>query len=400
MKVTVVGAGPGKTEVLTQQGSDAIETADVVLTSEHLVGLVSEIRDGYTILGVMDTLAYIKENHSKDITVCVVASGDTGFYSIASTVRRNAPEDVPVEFICGISSMQYFCALTGHSYEHMKLVSLHGRAGSIVPYVCYNKEVFALTGGDMKAGDVIAELAAFGLGGVRVWVGEKLSLPGEMIVSGTASELMDRTFGDLAVVILENPHPADPYQVLRDGDFIRGKAPMTKEGVRNLSLASLSVRPTDVVWDIGSGTGAMTCVLAQAARESFVYAIEKEPEAVSLAEQNMEKLGIRNIRLVQGEAPEGTSDFPAPDKVFIGGSSGNLREILTAVLDKNDRAQILVTAVTMETISEAFTLMKELGLQMDVTSVSVANASKLGRYHLMKAENPVYLIKGERTIES
>ena len=397
MEVTVVGAGPGAAECLTLAAREKIAGADLVLTSAHLQQAAEKYSANSRILSVTDTIAYINDHRGRDESVCVLASGDTGFYSIAQTIRRRAPEGVSVEFIPGISSMQYFCAVTGHSYETMKLISLHGRAGSIVPHVCYSESVFTLTGGDQKAGDLVQELNEYGLGGVRVYVGENLTMEGERIVSGTAEELSSESFGDLAVMIIDNPDAADPYRILADDDFTRGKAPMTKAAVRILSSAALAIRPSDVVYDIGAGTGAMTCVMAAAARESFVYA--KDEEALSLARLNSQNLSIRNIRFALGEAPEGLSEFPVPDKVFIGGSSGNLKAIVETVLGKNPAAVLLVTAVTMETVTEAFQLFKELGLAMDIQCVNVANAHKLGRYELMKADNPVYLIRGERKRE-
>ena len=308
------------------------------------------------------------------------------------------PEKASLEFIPGISSMQYLCAVTQHSYENMRLISLHGREGSIIPYVCYNPSVFALTGGDTKAGDVIKDLADCGLGGVTVYVGERLTMENERIVSGTAAELSGQKFGDLACVIIDNPKAADPYRKLADEDFVRGKAPMTKEAVRDLAAAELAIHPGDVVIDVGAGTGAMTCCLAQKARDSVVYAIEKSPEAAALIRQNMEHLGIYNIRLVCGSAPEDMSGFPAADKVFIGGSSGNLSDIVRQIWNKSPGAEILVTAVTMETQAEAFQLFEKLGADISVRLVSAASAHKLGNYHLMKADNPVWLIKGVQKI--
>ena len=170
---------------------------------------------------------------------------------------------------------------------------------------------------------------------------------------------------------------------------------MTKEAVRELSAFELGIMPGETVYDIGAGTGAMTCTLALRARENFVYAIEKDREAFEIAGNNMKRLGIKNIKLVFGEAPsDEMKDFPPADKVFVGGSSGNLREIVTLVLRKNPKAEILVTAVTMETITEAFALFKGMGMEISSRLVSVSDAHKLGRYHLMRAENPVYLIKG------
>ncbi|MBQ1489726.1 MAG: precorrin-6y C5,15-methyltransferase (decarboxylating) subunit CbiE [Eubacterium sp.] len=397
MKVIAVGAGPGSRELLTEQAVRAVETADRIFGSGHTAETFSEITDRFEVRSISETLGYIAENAQKDETVLVAASGDTGYYSIAATIARNLPEGCSLEFLPGISSMQMFCAMTKHSYADMKLISLHGRSGSIVPYACYHSSVFTLTGGMQKAGDILQELCDFGLGHLTCYVGENLTLPDEKICSGTAEELCGETFSDLAVMIVDNPSPADPFRVLADEDFCRGKVPMTKKAIRDLAAAELSVHPGDVVWDVGAGTGAMTSVLALKAHENIVWTAEKKTEAYELALENFRKLGIHNVRIVQGEAPEALEDFPAPDKVFIGGSSGNLREILSLILSKNPAAEVLVTAVSMETLTESWELFTELGMDPLVRQISAAVSHKLGNYHLMQADNPVWLIKGAKS---
>ncbi len=399
MKVRVTGMGPGAAVLLTAEAEKAVREADIVLTSARLEEQLRTLNSRVEVMGVSETIAYIREHKDENMTVCAAASGDTGFYSIAGTISRQLSGEVDVEFICGIGSLSFFTARLQTGYEDLKLISLHGKAGSIVPYVCYNRRVFALTGGAIKAHDVAGELTAAGLGHVMLHIGENLSLPDERIVCGHAEKLAGMRFEDLAVVLVENDSPADPYRTLKDSDFVRGKVPMTKEAVRNLVVMALAIAPDDVVYDIGAGTGSVTCAMALRARNSFVCAIEKEKEAAALIRENMEKLGIRNIRLYEGTAPEGMENFPPADKVFIGGSSGNLRQIAEAALSRNEKAVLVITAVTLETLTEAVQVCRDLGLSSEILCANISAAQKLGRYHLMKAENPVYILKGERRVE-
>ena len=394
MKVIVAGAGPGAPELYTGQMKVAVQSADLVLTAERLFEPLSALTDKVRILGVMDTVAYINENRDKNETVCVAASGDTGFYSIAATIARKADPQVEIEFLCGIGSLSYFASRIKMGYENMKLVSLHGKEKTVIPFVCYNEKVFTLTGGTVKAHHIAESLYKAGLTEVNLYVGENLSLPEERIVSGKPEEVMKMTFSDLSVVVVENKDYVNRYKTLKDEDFIRGKSPMTKEAIRSLSLAALEIKPSDVVYDIGAGTGSVTCAMAYKACESMVYAVEKEEYAVELVKQNMEKTGARNIVIHQALAPEGMEDFPPADKVFIGGSTGNLREIIDTVRKRSREAVFVVTAVTLETISQAVETFGTLNMETEVTCANIAAAHKLGRYNLMKAENPVYIIKG------
>lgn len=400
MKVIAAGGGPGALEFYTGAVLEAVKNADVVLTAQRLSEPLVALNKNVQVMGITETVNFLNEHASASMNVCVIASGDTGFYSIASTLSKRLAPEIHLEFLCGIGSLSYFCAKVKCSYENMKLVSLHGRGRSIVPFVCYNRKVFALTGGELKAHTLIRQLVDAGLADVTVHVGENLSSDHERIVSGTAAELAELVFDDLSVMIVENPKETNRYAVLKDSDFLRGKSPMTKEAIRNLSVAALEIEPTDVVYDIGAGTGSVTCAMALKASESTVYAVEKNAEAVELVLRNMEKTGAKNICIRQAFAPEGLEEFPPADKVFIGGSTGNLREIMEHILTKNPSAVFVVTAVTLETISQSIDVMKELNMETEITCANISTAQKLGRYHLMKAENPVYIIKGARIIES
>lgn len=399
MKVIIAGAGVGSEKMFTGDFIEVLKGADLVLTSERLLDSLSKINENVEVMGVLDTVKYINERADQNLNVVVAASGDTGFYSIAKTVSRMVDSKIEIEYRAGIGSLAYFASKIQIGYENMKLISLHGKEKSIVPYVNYNQYVFSLSGGTLKAHNIINELCEKGLGRVTVYVGENLSDETEIIVIGSAEELKDKIFGDLAVLVIENDNFTNSYKSLRDEDFIRGKSPMTKQAIRNLSVAALEIKPQDVVYDIGAGTGSVTCAMALKANESMVYAIEKEQAALELLENNMDKLDIRNITYVSGLAPEGMESFPPADKVFIGGSSGNLRDIVNTVLAKNDKAMFVVTAVSLETLNEAVSLFNDGTYDTEISSVSVANAKKLGRYNLMMGENPVYIIKGVKKID-
>ncbi len=394
MNIIVAGAGPGSPSYFTPAFINIVKEADIVLTSGRLADRLMIYNDDVRDMKVTEMTDFIKAHKDESLNVCVAATGDTGFYSIASTMSRNVSDIAELSFECGISSMAYFAAKIGTGYENMRLISLHGKSGSIVPYACYNKKVFALTGGAVTAADVIRQLNAAGLGNVRVHIGENLSLSDEKLTSGRASELEGNEFSSLAVVIAENEEAKDCFAVPRDEDFIRARVPMTKKAVRDLACAMLEVRPDDIVFDVGSGTGAMTCALARRASDSFVYAIEHDDDAYELTLQNLEKLSARNVIAVKNDAPHGMEAFPAPDKVFVGGSSGNLNSIVETVLQKNKTAEILVTAVSIDTLNEATTLFKDKGMKTDIICANISKARRLGNYDLMMAENPVYLIKG------
>jgi precorrin-6Y C5,15-methyltransferase (decarboxylating) len=198
----------------------------------------------------------------------------------------------------------------------------------------------------------------------------------------------------LAVLLIHNPDCVNPWQTVRDEELVRGAVPMTKQAVRDISLAQLEVGPADTVYDIGAGTGAVAIALSRRASAGRVYAIEKNPVALELLTSNRQKLGAFNLQIVEGKAPSALASLPAPDRVFIGGSDGQIEAILDQVLAKNAAARMVVNAITLETLQRTIEAFRARQIEPEISCVNIAQAEKAGRYHLMKAQNPVYVISG------
>ena len=102
---------------------------------------------------------------------------------------------------------------------------------------------------------------------------------------------------------------------------------------------------------------------------------------------------MANLVIVAGSAPEALEDLPAPDRVFIGGSSGTIGEVVACAARKNPAVRICATAITLETVADLLACLRDNGVEgADIVQVSVARADELGSYHLMRAENPIYLV--------
>ena len=212
-----------------------------------------------------------------------------------------------------------------------------------------------------------------------------------------AAELPEETFADLSVLLAVIPRPVTrPWNGsgLPDDAFLRGNVPMTKEEVRALALSKLRLAERHVVWDVGAGTGSVSVECALSCPAGRVFAVEKKEEALALLEENKERFQAANLFIVAGTAPEALKDLPAPDRVFIGGTSGELGEILDVIFDKNPAARVVCTAVTLETVAEAARLFAHLE-GADMVQVSATRTRSAGRYHLMDAQNPVWIFSGE-----
>lgn len=205
-KVFLVGVGLGNPGTLTVRAREVIEASDLLIGARRLLepfaGRDCEKRE----LIKSDEIADVLRS-SDAACASVLFSGDVGFYSGATGLveRLGELEGVEVEAVPGISSLVYFCAKLLTPWQDAHLVSAHGRACDPVAEVRGHAKTFFLTGGATKARDVCAKLVQAGLGTVYVSVGERLSYDDERIKRGTAAELVERDFCDLAVMLVENP---------------------------------------------------------------------------------------------------------------------------------------------------------------------------------------------------
>ena len=148
-----------------------------------------------------------------------------------------------------------------------------------------------------------------------------------------------------------------------------------------------------VCYDVGAGTGSLSIEMALRAHQGQVWAIEKKEDAVELIHRNKLKFAADNLEIVEGLAPAALKDLPAPTHAFIGGSSGNLKEIVKLLLEKNPQVRIVINCITLETVSEALETAKEFGFEEnEIVQLSAARSKAIGRYHMMLGENPIYII--------
>lgn len=389
---TIIGAGLGTPEGLTGEAKAALLSAGRVFGTRRLAVQLSGLRAIET-CAFTDLAERAKEADAERVALLV--SGDPGFFSAAQTLRQVLTRYGTVETLCGISSLQAFCALLGERWEDAVLLSLHGRAGSLLGAVSYHKKVFALTGGEKNASQLCRELTEAGLGAAEAAIGENLGTPEARIFRGTAAEAAERKCSSLAVLLVQNTHPADPSRALFDCDFVRGNVPMTKQEVRWTAVSLLSPTPEDIVYDIGAGTGSVALELGRRAYHGTVYAVERKPEALTLLEQNRRALGGFNVLPVAGDAPGALESLPAPDTVFIGGSGGELRGILRLLHSKNPAVRVVISAVSLETLEEARRGLAECGFgPAEVCQIASARGRSAGPYTMLTANNPVFLISG------
>lgn len=396
--VAIIGIGMGG-GTLTEDAVKRISSADVLIGAERMIASVDSYgKVTHCEYRSKEVLEFL-ESHPEYERPAVLVSGDVGFYSGAKKLIESIDtERYRLEIICGISSMVYLSSRVGIPWQDVYPISAHGKEANIVGMVRTHRGLFTLLTGSNGAKRLCEELIRFGMDDVRVIVGQDLGSDRERIFCGRPTELRNTQFSELcaAMVINDDPDDINPIGMV-DDEFTRGPAPMTKSEVRSLSVIKLKLRRDSVIYDIGAGTGSVSVEMARVADEGRVYAIEKESRATDLIEVNKRKFATPNVYVISGMAPDAFAGLPVPTHAFIGGSSGNMRSIVSKLLELNPDVRIVMTAVTLETIGEIVGVISEFGFShSEIVSLSLSKARELGDYHLMTAQNPVYIATVQR----
>ena len=392
-KVSLVGIGMGAEKTLTLEGKQAFDEAELLIGAKRMTDAVQ--KPGQAVLHEYRSdriVEYIKA-HPEYRTVAIALSGDVGFYSGAKKLVDLLGEEVQV--ICGISSVVYFMAKIGLSWDDAKIVSAHGRKCNLVSLIRHNRKVFSILGTEDGVAALASKLVYYGMGDVTLYVGENLSYENEKIFHDKAANLTEYRGDALSVVTAynENTRAFSAVHGICDEEFLRGKAPMTKEEVRTVSLSKLRLGEDSVCYDVGAGTGSVSIEMALRAWNGEVYAIEKKEDALALLKENKQKFAADNLTIVPGTAPEAMTELPVPTHAFIGGSSGNMNAIVKLLLEKNPKVRIVINCITLETVTEAMNAIRDFDLtDVDIVQLGAARSKSIGRYHMMMGENPIYII--------
>lgn len=304
-----------------------------------------------------------------------------------------------IRVFCGISSPSWFASRLGVPWQDWKILSSHGRSCNVIGHVRRNRRCFLLLSGaeDLRrTGDLLFRAQEEGiLGLLQLYYGYELSRPQEEIRECTPYELREVTKEGLYVLLIENcfwqEMPVLPG--LPDEAFLRGRAPMTSAEIRALALCKLGPGPKPLLWDVGAGTGSVSVEAALACPGGRVFSIEYKKEALALLEKNRDRFCLRNMEIVEGHAPEVLDRLPPPTHVFIGGSGGRIREILSRVFRRNPGARVVATCITSETLAALQAAMEAFRVTAaECIQVSVNREEKLGRYHYLRGANPVFII--------
>jgi precorrin-6Y C5,15-methyltransferase (decarboxylating) len=413
--IEVIGIGADGAAGLRPEVSARIRSADFLAGGDRHLGYFPDARGHRFVLRDNLGLLGAELNRRWPHQHCVVlASGDPLFYGIGSlVVGLVGPDNVRVE--PGVSSMQLAFARIGRSWQEAALDSIHGRnvRQRLLPLL--GRGVIGLFTHD---GDSPATVARFflerGLDDYAAVVAENLGAAEERITHcSTLQQLAGQRFAPLNYLILSrkvDPQKANAVERCRalvpgvpEHTFARppaGAAVMTRQEVRSVVLGKLLgvTQSGDVCWDVGAGLGTVSVELAVLRPHLEVIAVEGESERAVYLRQNRERFGAYNIRIVEGRAPEVlcTESLP-PQRVFLGGSGGQLAAILDLVGARLLEGGVVVANfVALEHLTLMLQRLQSWGWPFEVIELNVARGEPLAGLTGLKPQRGVFLVRAEK----
>jgi precorrin-6Y C5,15-methyltransferase (decarboxylating) len=410
--LVVIGIGHDGPAGLSPDALDHIARAEVLAGGARHLAFFPDWKGEKIVFdtNIPQRIAYIRECAAQRITV-VLASGDPLFYGIGRLLLEAVPRE-QLLFLPHISSLQLAFARIKMTWDDACIVSLHGRPmQALLPALRRGEDKIAVfTDSRNTPAAIGAFLREAGCAAAYhvTWVCENLGGPDERVTPWTPHELEQEieTFSPLNILILLriSPIPADgqslpllgiPEQMLahrtRRGSLI------TRREIRLLSLCYLEVRPHNVLWDVGAGSGSVSIEATCFSPNIEVFAIEKDDEAYRNLEVNVRRFGMLGIHPIAGTAPDAFAQLPDPDAVFVGGSGGKIEAILAAAMGRlKPQGRLVINCITLDNLARGWTWLRDHYAQPEVTSVQLAHSGPLGELFSLEPDKPLFILQARK----
>lgn len=421
MKCKIIGVLDNGIQGLTPDAINVIQSANLVIgasrTLQIFSALITQAEQKDLTDHLKDVPRWIAIALQTSQQVVVLATGDPLCHGIASYLYKRLDKEL-LEIIPNVSSIQLAFSRIGVAWQDAKIVSVHSKdagewqkeAGSehglyALLQAIFNHDKLAILTGPENTPDRIARMMMIEkiASQFEVTVAENLLLADEKIVQNESLEsVAKQAFNGNDIVILQRKQASKAPVLfgLQDCDFHQRKPDkglITKREVRAVSLALMQLKNKSIVWDIGAGSGSVGLEAARLCHQGYVYAVEKNVADFEIASKNAEQMEIYNYHLINSKAPLGLDNWPDPDAIFIGGTGGELAELIQLCLQKlTPEGWLVMNFVTIENLSTAIETLKDQNANWEMTQLQASRSQPILHMHRMKAENPVWVISTQR----
>ena len=415
-KITVIGLGICQPPLLNAKALSALGSCDCIMGSPrqlesmaHAQVVANQSRTQPASL-CLPKLKHIAHEIKGFDHVVILASGDPLLFGIGKYLQSEFGDQVTC--ISGVSSLQGACELTGLSLQDAQLVSLHGRPlNHLKRHLQPHRTLLILTDQNSHPQAIAKVLVAANLGLSKIHVCERLGYEDQNQQQFIAQDLATNStpFASLHVTVVHTlgiGHVMPNFPGIADAHFVTdgesGKGLLTKREVRLNILSLLQPAPQDIAWDIGAGCGGVTIEWALWNPQGQVYAIEHHDQRIACLEANKEAFGVSaNLSVIQDKAPDCLKELPFPDKVFIGGSGGELSRIMQLAWQRLKPGGRLATSAVTEPSKAA---LRQFSLHVeqqptDYLQVAISRHDTIAGQDLLRPALPVTLMCWHKALE-
>ncbi len=399
--IWVIGLGLGNHQDLSATAREILERAQVLIGGRRLIaGFENHPADKIVIGSNLGEILARVAARDPGEEIVILASGDPGFHGIAGTLLKHFPPE-EIRILPHISSLQASFAKAGIVWNDTVFTSAHAHSlAEIVGWAKRVPKLGILTDPANTPSTIAKTLLAAEIEDCRAIVGENLGAADERLVETQLSTLVGQEFAPLNVMLLIQAADWQPWPVFsprRDDAYAHRCGLITKADLRALSLTRLNIRPTDTLWDIGAGSGAVSIEMAELAWQGTVFAVEKDPQNIEFTRKNRKSFNTLNLEVIAGEAPESLAGLPAPQGVFIGGSGGKLAEIMAHIHEHAaPGCRVVANFATLENLNLGYATMKPLGWKPQYSQINIAHSKAIAAMTRLEPLNPVFILEGTR----
>ncbi|TXT31885.1 MAG: precorrin-6Y C5 15-methyltransferase / precorrin-8W decarboxylase [Rhodocyclaceae bacterium] len=406
---------------LSDTARKRLASADVVIGAGRSLELVRPYLSTTAVLKDMDGLlgqvpGWISAAREAGQIIVALATGDPLCHGIASWLTTKLGRG-GFEILPAVSTLQLAFARFKTPWQDIMISTCHSAdAGEwfvgatpahglykLMRAIALHPRVALFTGPDNSPARLARALITAGYGEeVKLSIACRLLLPDEAVFTELAAvDVANRQFPEPNVVLVERaPDAARPSFGLEDLDYIQRspeKGLITKQEARAVSLAKMRLKPDAMVWDIGAGSGSVGLECARLAPHGHVWAIEKNEGDAANARANAAQFRIGNYTLFEGKAPALLDTWPDPDAVFIGGSGGELAELISLILGRlKPGGRLVMNFVTIENLAVATAALKTAGAVWDVVQLQASRSQPILDMHRLAAQNPVWIVTASK----
>ncbi|MFK5987125.1 MAG: precorrin-6y C5,15-methyltransferase (decarboxylating) subunit CbiE [Pseudomonadota bacterium] len=417
-KCCVIGVLDNAMSGLPEAYQQKIQQADLIVAATRTINLFkNNFKKEAAIFDLtakfIESVDVIKSALKTEQQVIVLATGDPLCHGIGAFLVKKMGKDT-IDILPNQSMVQVAFSHLGESWQDAKICSIHGadtkewQIGSTPEHKLYTllnnikfNHLLAIYTSESNSPERIARMLIMEnmAKDFEFSIFEKLLQKEQKVTLNIDTKTVSKgKYASPNLVVLKRKSKLNnPLLFGYDDNFYAMRKPekglITRADIRAVVLAKMQLKQNSIVWDIGAGSGSVGLEAAQLCQQGHIFAIEKNCDDLPLIEKNRQQMGLINYSIICGKAPEIIDNWPSPNAVFIGGSSGNLENLIKLVLDKlTIGSSLVMNFITLENLTHCLEILKSISLDWNLTQMQSSHSKPILHMNRLQADNLVWIV--------